>query len=698
MIRNYASFLKASLMVFTGMFLLSSCLKDKYNPKNFMSPDWEPGFGVPIATVNITLGNLLKGDSTLTVNPDSSIKIVFRNDSIAEQSVGDILEIPAQAPSTQQLKLGAISIATFGSSQTVSLGSLVNNLNPATANAINQGIALGIPTPFPPIPEQGGGLYTLPVINDFSQVTFSRGALNITFTNGYPTTLDSVVLELRNSGSTTPIGVARFGNILPNTSQVRSIVLAGRTMSNTVDFGITKISSAGTFPTSVLMTTNQALTIAMAGDTLEVINGVVLIPSQDFSADTNRVDFATGDNEELYQVNLATGSIDFSFVSTISEPIRIEINLPAISVNNVPIQSTINILPNSTTTQSISLANAVLDLTTDAQQAYNILPVIVKAALVSSGTLQPIDSSNQLTVSYGINNIAFDVVRGYFGQKNIQIDESSLDLNLSFLKELGGSIFLANPNIDLNIVNSIGAPIQLTLDMVGKTIDGQTVSLNAPAQTMPFPTVPGNTASGSLTYNNLNSQLAQLLSLPPDTLTTGGLIVLNPNGNQGANFISTASGIKIGLEADLPFELSANGIGFGDTSELDASSALNGVLEAKLKFKSVNRFPFDLTVELTFLDSTDAPVYTLNAPLVRAATVDANGRVIAANNSTSEVALTRAAMPDIMRAKKLAFRLGMSTAALPGGQRQVVKIYTDYDIVMKLGLEATVRVGDLIGN
>jgi hypothetical protein len=55
-------------------------------------------------------------------------------------------------------------------------------------------------------------------------------------------------------------------------------------------------------------------------------------------------------------------------------------------------------------------------------------------------------------------------------------------------------------------------------------------------------------------------------------------------------------------------------------------------------------------------------------------------------------------MPDIMRAKKLAFRLGMSTASLPGGQRQVVKIYTDYDIVMKLGLEATVRVGDLIGN
>jgi len=692
---NYASFLKSSILLITGIVVLSGCLKDKYKPGNFMKPDWEPGFGLPIANLNITLGNLLKNDSTLTINPDSSIKIVFRNDTLAEQSVGEILEIPTQAPSTQQLKLGAISIANFSSSQTVSLGQLVNTLNPATSGAISSAIALGIPAPFPPIPEQSGGNYALPAITDFSQVTFSRGALNITLANGYPTTLDSVILELRNTGAPAPLGVARFANVGPNTSQTRSIVLAGQTMLNNIDFGIIKISSAGTAPSLVTMNNNQALTISMAGDTLEVINGVVLIPSQDFSADTTRVDFATTDNEELYSINLQTGSIDFTFVSTISEPIRIDINLPAISVNNVPIQRTINILPNSTSNESISLVGAVLDLTTDPQQAYNILPVIVQAALVSSNTLQPIDSSNQLTVSYGINNIAFDLVRGYFGQKNIQIDESSLDLNLSFLKELGGSIFLANPNIDLNITNSIGAPIQLTLNMEGRAANQAAISLDAPAQTMPFPTIAGTSASGSLSYNNLNSQLAQILSMPPDTLVTGGLIVLNPNGNQGANFIASNSSIKIGLEADLPFELSADGIGFGDTSEIDLGEILDGVLQAGLRFRSVNRFPFDLTVALTFLDSLDVPVHTLSAPLVLAAPVDANGRVTAPNISSSEVTLTEAAMPDIKRAKKIAFRLGMSTSALPGGNRQIVKIYTDYDINMKVGVEAKIRFGDL---
>lgn len=690
-IKQFSSISLLSLLLFS----LSGCLKDKYNPANFKSPDWEPGFGIPIATFNISLADALEGDSSLTIDSlDRSVKVVFRNDTLAEQSVGDILEIPSQAPTSTTLKLGTVSIDDFGSSQTVQLSALVNNLNPTTGNAINTAISLGIPTPFPPIPEQAGGTYNLPTVTDFSQVTFSEGGLVFTLNNGFPTTLDSVVMELRNSGSPTPLGIARFGNVAAFTQQTRRIDLSGRTLSNNMVFGITKISSAGTAPNNVSIQGTQSLTVSIDGDSLQVVNGIVILPSQDFSADTTRVDFATTENEELYQIDLNSGNIDFSFNSSISEPIRVQISLPSISVGGTPINRIINIAPNSTTNENINLAGGIIDLTTDPQQAYNIIPVIVQASLVSSGTLQPIDSANSLTVTYGFGNIGFDVVRGYFGQKNIQIDESTLDLNLSFLKDLGGTVFLANPNIDLNVTNSIGAPIRLTLNMVGKTIAGQSVSLNAPAQILPFPTVPGQTASGSLSYNRNNSQLPQLLSLPPDTLTTGGLIVLNPNGNQGANFIASSASIKIGMEADLPFELSASNIGFGDTSDFDAAETLNGVLEAKLRFRNVNRFPFDMIMDITFLDSLDSPVHTISAPLVLSGVVDANGRVVAPTNSVSELALTRAAMPSILRAKKMAIKLRMSTS---NNGTQVVKIYTDYDIKMTVGVEATVRVGDLLG-
>lgn len=677
------------------LFSLSGCLKDKYNPANFKTPDWEPGFGIPIATFNISLADALEGDSTLTIDSlDKSVKVVFRNDTLAEQSVGEILEIPSQAPTSTTLKLGTVSIDDFGSSQTVQLSALVNNLNPTTGNAINTAISLGIPTPFPPIPEQGGGTYSLPTISDFSQVTFSEGGLVFTLNNGFPTTLDSVVMELRNSGNPTPLGVARFGNVAAFTQQTRRIDLSGKTMSNNMVFGITKISSAGTAPNNVSIQGTQSLTVSIDGDSLKVVNGIVILPSQDFSADTTRVDFATTGNEQLYLIDLNTGNIDFSFTSTIAEPIRVDIRMPSISVGGTPINRTINIAPNSTTNENISLAGGTIDLTTDPQQAYNIIPVIIQASLVSSGTLKSIDSSNSLTVTYGFGNIGFDLVRGYFGQKNIQIDESTLDLNLSFLKELGGTVFLANPNIDLNITNSIGAPIRLTLNMEGKTVAGQSVSLNAPAQILPFPTAPGQTASGAISYNRNNSQLPQLLSLPPDTLTTGGLIVLNPNGNQGANFIGSAASIKIGMEADLPFELSASDIAFGDTSDFDGAETLNGVLEAKLRFRNVNRFPFDMVMDITFLDSLDNQVHNVNAPLVLSGIVDANGRVTAPSFATSEIVLARAAMPAIKQAKKMAIRLRMSTS---NNGTQVVKIYTDYDIKMTVGIEATVKVNELLG-
>lgn len=697
MTTKYRFNLTAILILAVGSLLLSSCLKDKYKPDRFMKPNWEPGFGIPLATFNITLGNLLGDDSTLTINPDSSIKIVFRNDTIAQQSVGDFMEIPVQPPSVTSLGLGPIEIADFGSSQSVLLSSLLNNLSPATSSAISAAAAFGIPTPFPPIPEQGGGNYALPQINDFGEVTFSKGALNISIYNGFPTTLDSIVLELENAAvggnPAVSLGIARFGNLTSGTSQTQPIVLAGQTMRNNINFNILKIASAGTAG-NVNISLDSAITISMAGDSLEVVNGLVLIPSQDFSADTNRVNFATSDGgQELYSIDLSSGDLEFSFVSSIAEEIRVEIDMPSISVGGVPISRVISIQPNATTNEVISMAGATIDLTTDAQQPFNMLPVIVQASLIGSGSLVQIDSSNGLTVNYGFNNIEFSVVNGYFGRDTIEITPSTLDLNLSFLKDLGGSVFLSNPTIELLVTNSIGAEIEMTLDMEARTVDGQSVSLDAPAQTLPYPTTAGATASGSLNYSRDNSKLDSLLSLPPDTLRTGGRIILNPNGNTGTNFITSSGEIQIGMEADLPFELSASGIGFGDTSDFDAATTLNGVLAAKLRFRSENRFPFDLSVELSFLDSLDNEVHRINAPLVTAAQVDANGRVIAESRSTSEVELTKEAMPDIKRAKKLVLRLAMSTAS--GGQ-QVVKIYTDYDIKMTLGLEATARIGDLL--
>ncbi len=669
------------------LLALAGCIKDKYKPNNFMSPDWEQGFGIPVATFSVSLKNLIKEDSTLIFNPDSSIKIAFAQDSLAEQSVADIIEIPNQSPTTQSLKLGVIEIDNFTTNRTIALSELLNNLSPVTAAAIS---ALnGLTSAFPAIPEQAGGTYPMPALTEFSVVTFSQGSLDFNLTNGYPTPLDSLVFELKNVGGTS-LGFARFGGVAPGATQLRSIPLGGKTMDNDIEITIVKIISNGNPVPSPINLASQ-MTIAATGNNLTVTNGVVRIPSQEFSADTTDVDFETTDNEELYAIDLKDGQINFNFQSTIAEPIRIIVSLPGISKNSVAIIDSVDVVSNGTTNWVIDLTNSTIDLTTNSAQPFNQIPVIVQAKLISSGTLKSIDSSNAMNVSYNFADIDFSYIEGYFGQKNITIDPGKLELDLAFLRELGGDFLFASPDVKLKIANSIGAPIRLGLDMTGKSVVNGNVSLNAAPSILPFPTVPGTVANGIVSFNKNNSQIAQLLSLPPDTITYGGSVLLNPAGNAGANFLTDNSKIRIDMEMELPLELSASNLRFGDTSDFNGATTFGGSPEitgAKLIFQNVNRFPFDINLELTWLDSNNTQVYATTVPFVQAAPVDINGRVNMASRGSAAIDLDQATITLLKNSKRLALGFRMNTG---NNGTTVAKLYTDYDLQIKIMMEAKVK-------
>lgn len=689
MFRNSSSLKLVLPLVF--VFMLTACIKDKYKPKNFMKPDWEQGFGVPVSTFNITLKNLITEDSTLIFNPDSSIKIAFAQDSLAEQSVADIIDIPAQAPTSQDMKLGEISIDNFTTNRNIILSELVGNLSGPTAAAINA--AAGLTAPFPAMPEQTGGTYPMPALTEFSSVTFSQGSLDFNLVNNYPTPLDSLVFELRNIGGAS-LGFARFGNVAIGATQLRSIPLGGKVMDNDIEITIVKISSAGN-PTPSLINLASQLSIGVTGNNLVVINGVVRIPSQNFAADTTNVDFATTDNEELYAIDLKDGQINFNFQSSISEPIRIIVSMPGISKNNVAILDSIDVASNATTSWVIDLTNATIDLTTNSAQPFNQIPVIVQAKLVSSGTLKPIDSSNAINVSYGFQDIEFSYIEGYFGQKNIDIDPGKLELDLAFLRELGGDFLFASPDVKLKIANSIGAPIRLGLQMTGMSAANGNVSLNAAPSLLPFPTVPNTVANGIVSFNKNNSQIAQLLSLPPDTITYGGTVLLNPAGNAGANFLTDNSKIRIDMEMELPLELSAGNLRFADTSDFDGASTFGNndgtgmqIVGAKLILQNTNRFPFDINLDLTWLDSTGTQVYSTTVPFVQAASVDVNGRVNLASRNTATVDLNAATIQNLKNAKRMALTFRMNTG---NNGTTVAKLYTDYNLAVRILIEAKVK-------
>jgi len=144
---------------------------------------------------------------------------------------------------------------------------------------------------------------------------------------------------------------------------------------------------------------------------------------------------------------------------------------------------------------------------------------------------------------------------------------------------------------------------------------------------------------------------------------------------------------------ELPLELSAGNLKFGDTSNFDGAGTFGSaggmqIIGAKLILQNTNRFPFDINLDLTWLDSTDTPVYSTTAAVVTAAPVDMNGRVNLATRNTVAIDLDAAAIQNIKNSKRMAMGFRMNTG---NGGTTVAKLYTDYNLSIRVLIEAKVK-------
>ncbi|MFM8512304.1 MAG: hypothetical protein ACKOBI_00985, partial [Bacteroidota bacterium] len=254
---------------------------------------------------------------------------------------------------------------------------------------------------------------------------------------------------------------------------------------------------------------------------------------------------------------------------------------------------------------------------------------------------------------------------------------------LEFLKQINGTVFIANPQIRFNIQNSLGVPSRLNLELSGSRLGNAPVTINLNNQTIPTPANMGSVATGTLQINRNNSSLPQLLSLPPDSIRAGGSIELNPNGLNDTNFVTKSSALSIAMEIEIPFELSVRGLGFQDTAEF--SGLLFESLEsASLIIKAENGFPFDFITEFAFLDSNMNIVHQDSINLMPSASVDMNGKVISPAFNTARISLNPQALKALENARYMATEFTLQT---PQNGQQIVKIYSDYHILLKVGVE-----------
>jgi hypothetical protein len=572
----------------------------------------------------------------------------------------------------------------------MTLGSASNNIGGTFATAIQT--QQGNTAPFPSFSENNIGTYGSGGFSSFTNASFSQGDLELQVQNNWPVSI-SMAVDLINATSGSTILSYTLSNVSAGSSASDSKSLQGITLPNNVAFKIVSMSSPGA--SSVLIDTTDAIDMEIIGTNLMVYNAVTAISTQTISADTQFVDLSTGGSEELRELYFNTADFDFSFTSSLAEDLELTIAFPGSDKNGAEVDTTITIASGQTTSGSINLGSTILDLTQDPSQMHSRLPIAVSATLIGSGNQVTVDSSDALDMTFGMSNLEFGYIKGYFGTQSLSIDPGAIDLAIDFLDNFEGSVSFAEPSITLDITNSIGLPIQFALDF-SAYLDGIASDLNGPAYVLPYPTVIGNSASGSLIYDNTNSSIVDIFTLPKDSIVYGGSVNVNHDTvTYGTdNFVTNSGAISGNLMLDMPFYFTASGLGFADTlvQNRQPNDALNdstSIEYAKLTLQASTTLPLDASIDLEFYDENWTLILVKTLPLLESGTPDANGNITTPNVLNTSLELD-AMEADI--AINTPHILATATMETSNAGTTAVRLRTDATINLAIGIELKLNV------
>ena len=681
--------MRKTLALLTAGLYLASCQTDTVGVDD-VDIIAEPVIALPIGEINLTLDHLLVPDDSLIYDDNMDYKLVVAQDSVFSIAVDDLISLPAQSPSSSSISMGTIGVNNVTMTTDISLGAVATDAGLTTINSAN-----GSSAPFPSLNETNIGTYGGGGFGTFTNASFSDGSMTLTMTNDWLTVV-SMGVELVNNTSGATILTFTLNNASANGGTATDTEsLIGKTLPNDIGFKITSLSSPGTSPNFVAIDTSDVLTLDISTADLEVYSAVTALTTQDISSDTQYVDLSTGGSEELRELMFNTASFDYEFTSTLAEDLELGIGFPGSDQNGVEVDTIITIPSGQTVTGSISLDNTILDLTTDPAQNHSKLPIAVSATLLGSGNQVTIDSSDALDMTFEMTNLQFGHIKGFFGTQMITIDNGSVPLSVEFLENFEGSIAFAEPSISMDITNSIGLPIQLALDFDSYT-NGTASSLNGPDYVLPYPTTLGDTETGTLTYDNTNSQITDVFTLPKDSIVYGGAVNVNHDtATFGTdNFVTNTGAISGDLLMELPFTITATGLAFGDTlaQDLDLSENLDdstSVENLKLFLTTTTTLPLDASITLKFYDASWNEVHMEMVDLLVSGVPNANGIVTSPNVSDMEIDLSGTALDAVLNAKAVIAEATMDTY---NGGSDPVKLRTDASIRIGLGVQLQLNV------
>lgn len=675
-------------------YTLSACNFDPNEPIS-----WKTDLLLPIAHSSLGVEDILSDSATIEVESDQFVNIVYR-DTLLRTGLSEVFQIP-DTTIIRRFDLATFQLADQVIVQRITLAQLARGL-------VEQGNLAGLiilanhGNEIPPITQDITGLSSGVIAVDasdlFEYAALNQGDMEIEIANYLPLSLKNIQLELKNSGLGTTI-VSDFYPIVPSKDSLsRYYTLDNQEVESALaaDMSNLDIGNSGGMP--VLIDTTDYVQVTITVKNLKAREATAVFPDQTVADQTEDLVYEfSGDMSdiELKQVTVKSGFIRAEIVSTIEDTIQFEYTLNGAMKDGLSpkIKRKIPPAPPDGTSQFVEifdLAGYDMDLTKGGD-TINTLEQAYQIDLVYSGKLVHIDLNDSVYARFQLIDIVPDYVQGYLGQGTIDVVDIE---TLNIFQQ--GEVQLINfeeATAKLSFINSIGLDLEGELNFLSgfRRQTGGFVELYSDIFDNPIeirgPKTPivGEAETTTITLDNENSNLRELVNLVPDEISYDLSITYNPKGKEATlnneNFAYFDSEVITYLDLELPVHGIAETFLLTDTVEVDFGDNANEKIEGgTLKLLIENEFPLEAIVYARFVDRNNQTIDILvEGQKIAAGKPGVAERVEIPTPSTLEKSFDQATMDDIIaNAYQLIIGYRLST----GGTS--VKLYNDYKLKAKL--------------
>lgn len=676
---------KGILLILVALFALASCRQD-------LNTAWDTRYLVPLVQGELDLYDLVP-DSVTVIGEDESVTLVYKTELLDYDLTEEAIEIPDTSVE-YFVSLDSLTLEDQTLSIPISLGQIAIDLGFPYGTLIIA--ANGTEVPLDPII----GLSTDPTPVDatsfFESATFLSGFLDMSIANGFPVDLDTVVFELKNSvGGETVVYDTFYSVPSGGVPVTETYDLSGMTVEGNLTGQILYFSTPGS-DDPVLIDTSDILMITMTAYDMELQEATAIFPEQNLINNANDVQYDMG-GPEFTLMGIEQGYVVIYVENTINDTIHIVYDIPgAVDVfgNNVHIETSVG--PDEIVDQAFDISGYTINLRGSSGDEVNTFYQEFSARINYTGIPSNISLEDSLRVVYGLEDIVPNELRGYLGEYEIAISDTTAGVEL-FDQFENGTIEFGDINIDLEIENGLGAGGLVTINSLGglNSATGEVIFLDCPSvigvpiavnRALDNPYTPGYT---TITLNSDNSNINDLIEMFPDKLFYDVVMQVNPNGNDFnyQDFVINTSRINIGFNLSMPLEFMASNLTLESEFPMTVSAegGTEGIGDIDLTLYADNTFPLNANLKIVFydadgiaLDSMDFGGYNIQAGVL------SDDCRVHVPTTTELHDLVDGSLKDaILTADNAVATVTFNTESIPSCS-EIVKIFSDYTMKIQL--------------